>query len=133
MQLFSGTDGGQNGGGFARLDDQHQLGGLWIFKVGVYEVVAPTLWVVHDFYPPFLSAALGPVVILVCHLPQNVAAHRINLPINPEKALGSGSVQERLNAAIQKKAVEAAVAGLDVILMMLEKGVHGQPPVWCDT
>jgi hypothetical protein len=69
-------------------------------------------------------------VILVCHVPQNVAAHRINLPINPEKALGSGSVQERLNAAIQKKAVEAAVAELDVILMMLEKGVHGQPPVW---
>jgi hypothetical protein len=33
--------------------------------------------------------------------------YRINLPINPEKALGSGSVQERLNAAIQKKAVEA--------------------------
>jgi len=60
-------------------------------------------------------------VILVCHLPQNVAAHRINLPINPEKALCSGSVQERLNTAIQEKAVEAAVAELDVILMMLEK------------
>jgi len=39
----------------------------------------------------------------------------------PRKSLGSGSVQERLNAAIQKKAVEAAVVELDVILMMLEK------------
>jgi hypothetical protein len=130
MPLFSGADGRHNAGGFARLDDHHHLVGLCLFKVGVYEVVAPTFWVVRDFYAPFLSAVLGSVVILVCHLPQNVAAHRINLPINPEKALCSGSVQERLNAAIQEKAVEAAVAELDVILMMLEKGVHGQPPVW---
>src|SRR5260370_12288587 len=103
MPLFSGTDGGHNAGGFARLDDHHHLVGLCLFKVGVYEGVTPTFWVVHDFYAPFLSAALGPVVVLVCHLPQNVAAHRINLPINPEKTLASGSVQERLNAAIQKK------------------------------
>jgi hypothetical protein len=67
---------------------------------------------------------LGPVVTLVCYLAQNLSAHRINLPINPEKALGSGSFQERLNTAIQQQAVEAVVAELDVILMMLGKGVH---------
>jgi hypothetical protein len=31
---------------------------------------------------------------------------------------------------MQQKAVKAAVAELDVILMVFEKGVHGQPPVW---
>jgi len=73
---------------------------------------------------------LSPVVILARHLPQDVPAHRINLAIHPEKALRSGTVQEGLDTAMQQKTVKAAVAELDVILMMLEKGVHGEPPVW---
>jgi hypothetical protein len=64
----------------------------------------------------------------MCHLAQDLSAHRINLAIYPEKALRSGTVQEGLNTAIQKKTVKAAVAELDVILMVFEKGVHGQPP-----
>jgi hypothetical protein len=71
-------------------------------------------------------------VILVRHLSQNVPAHRISFAIHPEKALRSGSVQEGLNTAMQQKTVKAAVAELDVMLMVLEKGVHGQPPV-CET
>src|ERR1700746_4213955 len=99
MPLFPGTDGLHNAGGFARLDDHHHLVGLCFFKVRGYEVVAPTFWVVHDLYAPFLSTLVGPVVILVRYLSQNVAAHRINLAINPEKALCSGSVQKRLNTS----------------------------------
>jgi hypothetical protein len=125
MPLSPGTDGRHNAGGFARLDDHHHLVRLCLFKVRIYELVAPTFWVLHDVHAPCLSAVLGPVVILACDLSQDIAAHRINLSINPEKALGSGSVQEGLNAAVQEQTVKAAVAELDAILMMLEKGVHG--------
>jgi hypothetical protein len=31
---------------------------------------------------------------------------------------------------MHQKTVKAAIAELDVILMMLDKGVPGEPPVW---
>src|SRR5215472_807024 len=100
MPLFSGTDGSHNAGGFARLDDHRHLVGLHLRKIGLDEFVAPTFWVLYDFRLPGLSAVLNPVVILARHLPQEVPAHGINLPIHPEKALRSGTVQEGLNTAI---------------------------------
>src|SRR5262252_2982286 len=123
MPLFPGANGRHNARRFTRLDDHHHLVGLRLFKVRFYEFVAPTFGVVHDLHAPFLRAVLGPVVILVRHRSQNAAAHWINLSKNPEKTLSSGSVQEGLNAAIQEKTVKAAVAKLDVILMVLEKGI----------
>jgi hypothetical protein len=47
------------------------------------------------------------------------------MAVGPEKPLCSGAIQEGLNTAVQQKAVETPVTELDVILMMLEKGVHG--------
>jgi len=130
MPLFSFADGRHKAGGFARLDDHHYLVRLRVSKVGLDEVVAPTFGITYDFRAPLRSAVLDPVVILVSNVAQDVPAHGINLPINPEKALCSGAIQEGLNTAIQKKTVKAPVRKLDVILMVLEKGVHGQPPVW---
>jgi hypothetical protein len=79
---------------------------------------------------PLLGFVLDPVVILADHLPQDAPADGIYFPIYPEKALRSGTVQEGLNTAMQQKTVKAAVAELDVMLMVLDEGVHGQPPVW---
>jgi hypothetical protein len=100
VPLFSRTDGGHNAGGFARLDDQHHLVGLCLAKVGLDKVVAPTFWSVYDFHAPVLSAVLDPVVVLVRHLAQDVPVYGIDLPIHPEKALGSGPVEEGLNTAM---------------------------------
>jgi hypothetical protein len=61
---------------------------------------------------------------------QDLPTHGINLAIHPEKALRSSPVQERLNTTIQKNTVKAPVTELDAILMVLEKGVHGQPLWW---
>src|SRR5205085_1358402 len=112
MPLFSATDGRHIARGFARLDDHHHLVWLRVSKVRLDEVVAPTFWVVYDFHAPLRSALLDPVVILARHLPQDVPAHGINLAIHPEKALGSGPVQEGLNTGMQQKTVKAAAAEL---------------------
>jgi hypothetical protein len=57
------------------------------------------------------------------------SAHGINLAINPEKTLRSGTVEEGANTAIQKDTVKAAVTEVDAMLMVREEGVHGQSPV----
>src|SRR5215469_4907214 len=97
MPLLPGADGGHNASGFARLDDHYHLVGLRLLKIGFDEFVAPTFWVLYDFHVPALSHVLNPVVILVRHLPQDVPAHGIDLAVHPEKALRSGTFQERLN------------------------------------
>src|ERR1700730_1736096 len=130
MPLLSLADRRHNAGRFARLDDHHYLVGLRVAEVGLDEVVAPVFGVAYDLRAPLPSAALDPVVILARNVAQDFPAHGINLPINPEKALRPGTVQEGLNTAVQKKTVKAPVTKLDAILMVLEKGVHGQPPVW---
>src|SRR6266852_5344335 len=121
MPLFPFADCRHKASGFARLDDHHHLVRLRVAKVGLDEVVAPTFGVTYDFRAPLRSAVLDPVVILVGDVAQDFPAHGINLPINPEKALCSGPVQEGLNTAIQEKTVKAPVSKLDVILMVLEK------------
>jgi hypothetical protein len=96
-----------------------------MIKLRFDEFVATALRVLDDLHAPLLGVALDPVVIVAGNLAQDVATDGIDMAIDPEKPLRSGAIQEGLKTAVQEKAVETPVRELDAMLMMLEKGVHG--------
>src|SRR5205823_5864476 len=128
--LFFLLSGRHNPGGCARLADHHHLVGLGPLKVRFDEVVAAFfLYFVHDLYLPLLRTVQYPVVILGGDAAEQVATYGVDMAVDPEKALGSSSVQKGLNAAMQENAIKATITEANAILVMFEEGVHADLPV----
>jgi hypothetical protein len=118
-------DGGHDGGGLARFDDGHDLIGLRTSEVALHEVIAPTGGIFLNGYNPFLRAVLGPVVILSSDVAQHLPTDGINLTIGPEKADGTLFLLKGLDRGMEQDSIETTIVESDVILVMLQEGVHG--------
>jgi len=118
------SDGGHDGGGLAGFDDGHDLIGLGPSEVALHEVIPPAWGIFLDGYTPFLGAVLGPVVILRSDLAQQLPSDGIDLAIEVEKADGTLFLLKRLDGGVEQDTIEATIMESDVILVMLQKGVH---------
>src|ERR1700741_2377201 len=119
------TDGGEDGGGLACFDDGHNLVGLGTLEVAIHEIVASAWGIFLNGHAPFLGAVFDPVVILSGDAAQQLPIDRINLAIGPEKADHTRFLLKRLDGGVEQDTIEAAIIESDVILVMVQKGVHG--------
>jgi hypothetical protein len=129
-QRSSFADGGQDGGGLACFDDGHHLVGLGTSEVAIHEIIASAWGICLNGYSPFLGAVLDPVVILRSDVAQQRPTDRIHLAIGPGKADHARCLLKRLDSGVEQDTIEATIMESDVILVMVQKGVHGLPPVW---
>jgi hypothetical protein len=64
---------------------------------------------------------------------EKIACHPLSLPVGIEEADDAFGLLKRLDQSVQKQPVETTIGEANAILVMLEKGVPGKPPVWLDT
>src|SRR5260370_40622344 len=93
-------------------------------EVGVDKFVAPALRGVDDRGVPLAGLSLYPDLKLFGSTSQDIAAHRIEVPINVEKADHSLGLLKRLDEPVQQDAVETPIIEADAVLVMIVEGVH---------
>jgi hypothetical protein len=76
-----------------------------------------------------LGTIRNPILILVGNIAQQIAAYRIGLAKVFEEIDHANGRLEVLDAGIEDDSIEAAILEIDVILVMLDEGVHGVPPI----
>src|ERR1700692_2406667 len=74
---------------------------------------------------PLLGTVGHPVLELIGNLVQYVAGHTFSLPIRIEETDHALGLLKRLDQSVQKQPVETTIGEANAILVMLEKGVHG--------
>ena len=74
---------------------------------------------------PFFASVLEPISELVGDFRQSPLGHPFPLAVGIEETQHALGLLERLDQSIQQKPIEASIAELDAILVMFEKGVHG--------
>ncbi|MGC2332629.1 MAG: hypothetical protein WA581_14335 [Candidatus Acidiferrales bacterium] len=94
-------------------------------EVAIHEIVASAWGIFLNGYTPFLGAVFDPVVILSGDVAQQQPIDRINLAIGPEKADHTRFLLKGLDGCVQQDTIEATITESDVILVMVQKGVHG--------
>ena len=65
------------------------------------------------------------MVELISDLPQHVAANGVLIPIGAEESDHTFGLLEGLDEAVERNAVEAAIAESNAILVVLVESVHG--------
>src|SRR5882724_6086354 len=118
------TDRGDDPRGFSRLQDDDDL--IWpcCLEVGVDELVTTALGSFDDWSVPLGRSLLHPDLKLFCSTAQDIAAHRIEVPVNVEKADHSLGLLKRLDEPVQQDAVETPIIEADAVLVMIVEGVH---------
>ena len=118
------ADRGHDPRGLSRLQDNDDLIRPCALKVGVDKFVAPALWGVDDRRVPLAGLFLYPDLKLFGSTAQDIAAHRIEVPINVEKADHSLGLLKRLDEPVQQDAVETPIIEADAVFVMIVEGVH---------
>jgi hypothetical protein len=74
-----------------------------------------------------LGAVLHKVLELVGNTGQKPPGNPLSFTVGIEKPQHSFWLLERLDQSVQQDSIEASIAELDAILMVLEEGVHRNP------
>jgi hypothetical protein len=77
---------------------------------------------------PLLAAVLEPILELVGDVGQGTLGDSFCFPVGVEEPQHALGLLERLDQAVQQNPIEATIGELDAILVMFEKGVHGNLP-----
>src|SRR6266705_2978129 len=117
--------GNQDPRWFASSQDGHAFIGLGTPEIGVHEVVTTAFWRLQDRRIPFMGTVRHPVLVLVGNLVEKIACHTFPLPVGVEEADDAFGLLKRLDQSVQKQSVETPIGEANVILVVLEKGVHG--------
>ena len=75
-----------------------------------------------------LGEGLDEVVVVGGEGPEVGRGHPVRLAFLLEEADDAGGVLQDLDDAVEKNAVEAGVVEADGRLVVLDEGVHGEPP-----
>src|ERR1700689_4443861 len=124
------SNGHQNAGRLSRFQDRHHLVGFGILEVGVQELVSPTvvasaLGRFENRSAPLLGSVLQPILVLIGDIRQGLSGHPFSIAIDIEEAQHALGLLERLDQSSQQESVETPIPELDVMLVMLDEGVHG--------
>src|SRR5262245_38313907 len=127
------SNGHQNASRFPRFEDRHHLVGFGILEVRIQEPIAPTLVALafgrlQNWRAPFFGSVLHPVLELVGDLRQGLSGHPLAVAVGVEETEHALRLLERLDQSIEQKSIEASIGELNAILVVLEKGVHGNLP-----
>ncbi len=123
-------DSDQDSSWFTRLENRHDLIGLGVLEVLVDEVVPAaviiiSVWRFQYRSAPFLGAVLHKVLELVGNTGQKLPGNPLSFTVGIEKPQHSLWLLERLDQSVQQDSIEASIAELNAIPMVLEEGVHG--------
>ncbi len=124
------SDSHQDASRFPRFQDRHDLVGFGILEVRFHELVAPALVTVaigrfENRSAPFLGSVLQPILKLIGDFRQSPLGHPFPLAVGIEKTKHSLGLLEGLNQSVEQNAIEATIAEADAILVVFDKGVHG--------
>src|SRR5215469_11514100 len=120
------ADRDQDSGWLPRFEDDRNLIGFTAPQIGPDEIIPPLfLGSIDDLHTPLLRAVLEPVLELIGNLGQHPAGDSQAFPIGIEEAEHALGLLEGLNQSVQQNPIEAPISELDAILVVLEKGVHG--------
>jgi hypothetical protein len=119
------SNGDHDARGFAPLEDGHDLVRLGLAEIRVQELITSVFRRLQNGSAPFFRPIDDPVLELPGNLAQHVAAYRIHLAVRVEEANHPLGLLEGLDQTVQQNSVEASIAELNVILVVLVKGVHG--------
>jgi hypothetical protein len=98
-------------------------------EVRIHELVTTVFGAFQDGGVPGIGAVCDPVVVLAGDVAEMVTGNRVDVPIGAEEADDSLGLLKGLDAGVEYDSIKTAIMKTDVILMMLVKGVHGNPPV----
>jgi hypothetical protein len=119
-------DGQQDAGRLPRFEDDGNSIGWAAPKILLNKIISPLfLGHFHDGSAPFLGSVLHPVLELIGDLRQHLPGHPFPFAVGIEKPQHSLWLLEGLDQAVEQDSIEASILELDVILVMLVKGVHG--------
>src|SRR6266496_5425833 len=124
------SDGHQDAGRFSRFQDRHHLVGFGILEVRFHEFVPPALGTValrrfENRSTPFLGSVLQPVLKLIGDVRQGLPGHPLPFAVGIEETEHALWLLEWLDQTVQQETIETPIPELDVILVMLDEGVHG--------
>src|ERR1700736_2236963 len=122
--IFLVSVGDQNPSGFTSADNGHYLIGFGVIEVRVQEFIATISWGLQYRRVPLLGPVRYPVLVLLGDATEFIASDPLALTVGVEKTDDSFRLLERLDQSVQQQPVKAPVVEHDVILVMLEKGVH---------
>src|SRR5260370_42147478 len=117
----------------ALSQDGNDFIGLGTLEIGIHEVVTATLGRLQYRRVPLLGTVGHPVLVLVGNFVEKIACHPLSLAVGVEEADDALGLLKRLDQSVQKQPLETIIGEPSAMLVMLEKGVHGKPPVWSDT
>src|SRR5262245_33735440 len=81
MPAGSLSNGGHDAGGFARMENGHDLILLGVLKVGSDKVITPSRGCLKNRRTPFLGAVLDPVVKLSSDVAQELTGDTLATPV----------------------------------------------------
>jgi len=110
--------------GFSRLQNDDDLIRRCALEVWVDKFVTTALRSLDDRRVPSGRSLLNPDLKLFCSTAQDIAADRIEMSVNVEKADHSLGLLKRLDEPVQQDAVKTAIIEADAVLVMIVEGVH---------
>src|SRR5579862_3982232 len=102
----------------ARLEDSDHGIRLCPNKIGIDEVITAAWRSIEHRDAPSVRPLLNPPLEVFGNVAQDLAAHRINLPIGVEEADRALGLLERLNQTVEQNAIEAPVVPANAVLVM---------------
>jgi len=123
-------DGHQDARRFPGFHDRYHLVGVGVLEVRVQEPVAPTVIAravgrFENRSAPLLGPVLQPILELVGDVCEGLPGDPFSFAVHVEEAEHPLGLLERLDQAVEQETIKTPVSELDVMLMVLNEGVHG--------